>query len=399
MNNIANDENKGRLLIVDDDRIISDLLSLSLGKCGYLMDAVESGEECLAKITDINPDVIIMDIDMPGIDGIQTCQKLKEQPGMHDLPIIFLSSSDNLKDRLRAYEAGAHDFIGKPFNPEEIRCKVDVAMRMKASREKNVGAKKEADNTAMTAIFSLGELGAALKFTRDSLSCKSLKSLANLAIHALKTNGIDIHVQLRSQSHGDMTVTVDGLASPLEISVIEMSRAQGRIFQFSKRLIVNYESVSILVLNLPIENEDLTGRIRDYVAIICETCEAALENILLRLDANARAEELQRLVEATQIAIMNLQNRYRLQQADTRFELDQMIHAMEDMYITLGLLESQEKSVSQLIHAAKNKIMDCFEKGTVNESEFNEILARLEHEASYSVLIEEDQFSDSIDLW
>ena len=134
----------------------------------------------------------------------------------------------------------------------------------------------------------------------------------------------------------------------MEVSVFELSLKQGRIFQFSRRLIINYESVSILVLNLQLDDDEKAGRIRDYAAIICETSEAAVENILLRLDANARTEELRQLAEATQSAIENLHTRYRLQQADTRFELDQMIHAMEDMYVSLGLLESQEKTVNYL---------------------------------------------------
>lgn len=398
---------KGHILIVDDDPIVSGMLAASLGKHGYAVTCADCGESCLQQISSSAslPDVVIMDIEMPGINGYETCRILTSQPETQELPVIFLSSLESLEDRLTAYDSGAFDFIGKPFNPEVMRRKIDIAMRVKANRERQVGEKKTADNTAMTAIFSLGELGIALKFTRDSLRCRSLKSLATLAINALKTNDLEVHVQIRTEHHGTLTMTAMGPANPLEVSVIEMSSRQGRIFQFSKRLIVNYDSVSILILNLPTDDAELTGRIRDYVAIICETCEAAVENILLRLDAKARAEELRHLVEITQTAVSNLQARYLMQQSDARFELDQMISSMEDMYVSLGLLESQEATVSHLIHSAKHKIMERLEHGMVGEAEFAEILSKLTQAADYSVALD-DEFEavdtdaeDDIELW
>lgn len=400
MTNVASTELKGRILIVDDDEIVSGMLTVLLEKYAYAVNSVECGEDCLAQISDINPDALILDIHMPGIDGYEVCRKLRERPETQDLPIIFLSGLETLDDRLKAYDVGGDDFIPKPFNSEEIRRKVDIAMRIKRRRDQNIVEKQVADTTAMTAIFSLGEFGAALKFTRDSLRCRSLHSLAKLAINALQTIGVESHVQIRTRDFGTLTVTPDGPASPLEVSVFELSLEQGRIFQFSRRLIINYDSVSILVLNLQADDDEKSGRIRDYAAIICETGEAAVENILLRLDANARAEELRQLAQATQTAIENLHNRYRLQQADTRFELDQMIEAMEDMYVSLGLLGSQEKAVSHLIHSAKNNVMNRLEQGMVGESEFTEILERLAQAANYSVPVEEEsEDDDSIDLW
>lgn len=402
MTNTSAEAVKGNIMIVDDDPIVSGMLSAYLSKFGFNVVSVDSGEECLGTVQDILPDVVIMDIEMQGIDGYETCRILGNQASTQDIPVIFLSGLDNLEDRLKAYDVGAFDFIGKPFNPEVMRHKISVARRLKIHGDRHIDAKQVADNTAMTAILSLGEFGVALKFTRDSLRCRSLKSLATLAINALKSNDLEVHVQIRSQNYETITMTPTGPASPLEVSVIEMSSHQGRIFQFSKRLIVNYDAVSILVLNLPIDDAELTGRIRDFVAIICETSEAAVENILLRLDANAKAEELRQLAAITQNAIANLHDRYRLQQSDARFELDQMIQAMEEMYVSLGLLESQEATVSHLIHSAKAKVMQSLEKGTVNESEFQDILARLTQAADYKVAMDDEVEpvdDGDIELW
>lgn len=397
MINETTTELKGRILIVDDDPIVTGMLTLLLEKYGYAANSVESGEDCLSNIAEINPDAVILDIEMPGIDGYQTCQRLRDAAETHDLPVIFLSALESLDDRLKAYDVGGDDFIAKPYNPEEMRRKVDIAMRIKRRREQYLAS---ANSTAMTALFSLGEFGAGLKFTRDSLSCRSLQSLARLAINALQSNGLDSHVQIRTESFGILTLTPEGQATPLEISVFELSRQQGRLFQFSRRLIINYDSVSILVLNLPLNDPESVGRIRDYAAIICETAEAAVENIVLRLEANDRAEELRQLVEATKGAIDTLHVRYRLQQEDTRFELEEMLHAMEDMYVSLGLLESQEATISQLINSAKDKVMMRLEAGMVGESEFNDIVQRLSQAANYTVPMEEEPpASDAIDLW
>lgn len=402
MNTHSEQQIKGHLMIVDDDPVGSGMLAMSLSKKGFEVVEVESGEACLEKVATEVPDVVLLDIEMPGIDGHETCRRIRAGAATRELPVIFLSSRDGLEDRIQAYDSGADDFIAKPFDPEEVHRKVNIALRIRSIHEKLLTEKTAANSTTMTALNSMGETGIVLKFTRDSLSCKSLHSLAMLAVNSLKSYGIESHAQVRS-AFGTLTVKPDGPASPLEASVIDQSQNQGRIFQFKRRMIVNYDSMSILVMDMPLEDPDAAGRIRDYVAMVCETGDAAVDNIVLRLEANARAEELQRLTAATKAAIENLRVRYQTQQIDTRVELDRMVHNLEHMYSSLGLVNSQEMSISNVVRNAQNEVMHHFEQGAVDDEAFNAILEGLASAANYKVEVEAEEggpaSASSIDLW
>ena len=392
-------QSKGRLLIVDDDPIVAGVLGISLENSGFEIFELTSGQECLERIGDIQPDVIFLDIDMPGIDGYETCRQLRARPDTQDQIIIFLSAKDDLDSRLAAFDVGADDFVAKPFVAEEICRKANVAIKFKAGHKKLVAEKVMANNETLLLLTSLEETNTVLKFTRSSLGCRSLNSLAELVVGALKECGLTGHVQIRSH-HGTLAMTPKGAASPLESSVIELTKDQGRIFQFKRRMIVNYDSISALVMDMPVEDIAATGRIRDYVAMICEVGEDAVANINLRLDANCRADELRQLVEATRMALEKLHILQRMVQTDSRIGLDQMVNTLEGMYISLGLLESQEFTISKVIRDAVAGVMDTLDQGSAADEDFKVILENLDKASEYRVEVEgEGALASKIELF
>jgi DNA-binding response OmpR family regulator len=389
MNNPNNSQGKGRLLIVDDDPIVSGMLGVSLSIAGYDVTELESGVDCLERIADLKPDAIFLDIEMPGIDGYETCRRLRARTDTSDLIIIFLSAWDDADSRLAAFDAGADDFVAKPFNAEEVCRKANVAVKLKAERKKMHSEKVIADGDAILALTMLEETNTVLKFTRSSLGCRSLQSLAQLTVDSLTLCGLTSHVQIRSD-FGTLTMTPEGPASPLAASVIELSKDQGRIFQFKRRMIVNFESISILVIDMPVEDLSSSGRIRDYVTMIGESGVAAVDNILMRLDANAHAIGLRELVEDTRVALAKLHTLHRALQSDTRIGLDQMVHAVEGMYISLGLLDSQEFRISKVVRDAVNGVMDLLENGASADQDFKAILKNLAKASEYMVAVDDE---------
>ena len=299
---------------------------------------------------------------------------------------------------MAAFDVGADDFVAKPFVAEEICRKAKVAVRLKADRNKLFSEKVMADSETLLLLTSLEETNVVLKFTRSSLGCRSLQSLAELMISSLKECGLTCHVQIRGH-HNTLTMTPRGTATPLESSIIELSKNQGRIFQFKRRMIVNYDSISILVIDMPVEDVAAAGRIRDYVAMICESGEDAVDNINLRLDANNRADELRQLVEATRTALEKLHDLHCSLQADTRFGLDQMVLTLEDMYISLGLRESQEFTISEVIRDAVTSVMKILDQGSAADDDFKVILQNLDKASEYRVDVDEDALAAKIELF
>lgn len=398
----AADPISGRILIVDDDPVAAGMLGVSLGAAGHEISEANSGEAALAQLAGLAqealPDIVFLDIEMGmGIDGYETCRRLRAGDTTRDLPVIFLSGHDGLEDRLHAYDAGGSDFMAKPFVPDEVLRKAEVAIRHYRRQQATAAAHRSSFGAAMTALTTLGESGVTLKFSRDALGCHTLGALATLVIRSIRSFGIDCHVQLRTPSQ-TLTLTPQGPASPLEESVIEKTRAMERIFSFRNRMIVNYDSVSLLVMNMPVADDDLCGRIRDHATMIAEAAELAADNINLRNEAVSRSFILRQLADASRQAVEELRSNYRDLQVATRHELETMTHSIEGMYVHLALTNKQEFTISDTVRGAVNHVLALFERSSELDQNFAGIVAGLTQASEYTVA-QEDEMAPSIELW
>jgi len=183
-------------------------------------------------------------------------------------------------------------------------------------------------------------------------------------------------VQVRTPT-GTYTFTQQGPASPLEESVFGMVHGLERIFQFKSRMVVNYEHVSLLVNNMPIDNPDLCGRIRDNASYIAEGAEASAKAISQREEDEARTAQLHRVTQRTRDALENLRGQYRKQQHDTRFILYALTEKMEKIYISLGLTEGQEKTVDDTVKSSVAEALKLFERGLDFDGQFTAVLDEL----------------------
>jgi CheY-like chemotaxis protein len=394
----------GRILIVDDDPIAAGMLGVSLSADGHAVTEVNSGEAALAKLNETSaaalPEVVFLDIEMGmgmGIDGYETCRRLHALDVAHDLLVIFISGHDGLEDRLRAYDAGGSDFIAKPFNPDEVLRKAAVAIHHRRRHETAATESRDSFATAMTALTSLGESGVTQTFGRRALGCHSLPALATITIDSMRAFGLDCHVQLRSPMT-ILTLTPQGMASPLEESVFEKVQAMGRIFSFGNRMVVNYDGASLLITNMPVADSDLCGRIRDHAAMIAEAAELAVGNINLRTEVIVRADELHRLAEATRAAVDELRNNYRHLQVASRHELETMTHTIEHMYTHLALTDQQEFAISDAVRGAVEHVLTLFESSSRLDESFAGIVEGLT-KAGECTITQEDQAPPAVELW
>ncbi len=126
---------RGDLLIVDDDPKITSLLRRALSAEGYEVRTAANGSEGLARVRERQPDLVVLDLLMPGIDGLEVCQRLREES---DIPILILTAMDETQDRVRGLDSGADDYLVKPFELEELLARVRALLRRRESREQRV---------------------------------------------------------------------------------------------------------------------------------------------------------------------------------------------------------------------------------------------------------------------
>lgn len=363
----------GRVLVVDDNMISIESARQAL-QAHFEVDTADSGEACLEKLAAGGnlPDLILLDIEMGGIDGFETCRKLRE---VHDTPVIFVTSHDDLPECIKAFDSGGDDFLVKPFDPDVMLRKAQRIVQHQAVRKSLAAEKESLSSMAMGFLRNLGDTGVLLAFMRSSLGLSDYEELAKRLLEATANYGVRCHVQVRHDG-GRCTLTPNGNASPLEESVLEKSATMGRIFQFSRRLVVNYDAVSILILDLP-DNEEEHGKLRDNIAILAETAEAIAETIGMRKESALRAEALQTAISETAETVESVRQIYAAQQTDTRLSLESMIEDVEKSYFNLGLTELQEARVSNILRDGADRTLTLFEVGIEIDRRLGQILDAL----------------------
>ena len=120
---------KARLLVVEDDNDISNMLKIYFSGLGYDVDVAPRGAEALEKTRQVLPHLIVLDIMLPDIDGYEVCRNLRTSTRTSHIPVIFLTQKDERSDRLQGLELGADDYITKPFDIEELKLRVQGAIR------------------------------------------------------------------------------------------------------------------------------------------------------------------------------------------------------------------------------------------------------------------------------
>ena len=127
---------KGRILVVDDEIYIVHILDFSLGMEGYEVVTALDGEQALEKARSEKPDLIVLDIMMPKLDGYETCKRLKADPATKEVPVILLSAKGRNVDQKVGFEVGADDYITKPFSPRKLVERINAILGHGTSQQR-----------------------------------------------------------------------------------------------------------------------------------------------------------------------------------------------------------------------------------------------------------------------
>src|SRR5688572_361168 len=145
-------EDADRVLLVDDDVTNLDVLRHTLDGRGYRLFVTRSGESAIEVARRVHPFLILLDVVMPGIDGYETCRRLKQDPETREAAVIFLSSLDETKDKVRGLEVGAVDFVSKPFQSDEVVARVNTHLTLQRLRRQ-----LEARNTELARELAVAQ--------------------------------------------------------------------------------------------------------------------------------------------------------------------------------------------------------------------------------------------------
>lgn len=121
-----------RVLVVDDEEDILQLVEYNLEKNGFDVTCVESGEEALRSARANQPDVMVLDLMLPGLDGLEVCRSIKGEARTRDIPVLMLTAKGEEADVVKGLEMGADDYVTKPFSPKVLVARINALLRRKA---------------------------------------------------------------------------------------------------------------------------------------------------------------------------------------------------------------------------------------------------------------------------
>jgi two-component system response regulator VicR len=126
---------KKKVLLVDDEKTLVKALKFNLEKEGFLVEEAFNGEEALDKAFKVNPDIIILDLMLPGLDGFEVCREIRKK---EEIPIIMLTAKGEDIDKVLGLELGADDYMTKPFNPRELVARMKAILRRSGTRDEGL---------------------------------------------------------------------------------------------------------------------------------------------------------------------------------------------------------------------------------------------------------------------
>ncbi|MEX3940535.1 response regulator [Paraburkholderia sp. BR10937] len=214
------------VLVVDDTAANLGLVVETLEAEGLRAAVARDGQEALRRAEIVKPDLILLDVIMPGLDGFQTCRALKENPVTRDIPVIFMTSLSQTEDKINGFRVGAMDFVTKPLQMEEVAVRVQTHLKLRAlqrtQQEQNVRLEEEIKTRIRAQDALLEVLGA-------------VKHVSNAIAHDLRTPLAELRSRLEILMLGLKKKGDDETLNQLEVAVADVDRVIG-IFNALLRL-------------------------------------------------------------------------------------------------------------------------------------------------------------------
>jgi two-component system, sensor histidine kinase and response regulator len=280
------------ILVVDDEPSNFEVIEALLSITGYVLHYINRGQDAISALDKLNPDVILLDVMMPGIDGIEVCRQIKAMPKWQAVPIIMVTALTGAKDLARCLEAGADDFVGKPINGVELRARVQSMLRIKKQHDRIQSLSKLQRNNIHSLENSLNELrlDLAVSFPTE-LNTPLNTILANIGrlkqnMHEMTTSEVSDTLEIVNKSTIELSKLNQDFLFYLQLSLPEKDAkkyetcdARTTIEQLTIRRTAQLKTSTRLNLNiedaeLAVAGEDLKYIVDEFLTRILKISEA-----------------------------------------------------------------------------------------------------------------------------
>jgi len=340
---------------LDDDETNLQLVISSLEQQFYVETLSES-LGALEKIRAIKPELVILDVNMPDINGYEMCRLIRQDSDLSGLPVVFLTCLTTLSDRLEGYDAGGDAYLGKPFKIAELTSVIHVHLHRRHQLDVIQEQMLSAQDMAMTMMKTQSELGEVVQFSRNVSRANNIEAFTSTLFDTLARFGLESSIQINLLSGALHRRSDAGALTGMEQELFELSSGAGRITSFGNKCIYTSKHLVLLVKNVPLEDIELAGRLRDHLAIVVDSADVSLR--LIEQDLQLK----QKKIEVSGTSLNTINNEFdsildRLKQMDSQAKqaFESLSLNIEMSFLYLGLTEQQEGQLLTLVKESREK--------------------------------------------
>lgn len=366
------------ILIIDDDRLSQKLILKALAQGGLAARVAGDGSAGLAEAQRQCPDIVLLDVEMPGMNGYTVCDQLRADATTRDAAIIFLSGRGSLRERMQGYEVGADDYLVKPFEAEHLLARIKVLIKYREERGELKSQYELACKTAMTAMTGSSELGQAIQFMERSFGYSDVHQLAQGLFEATDRLSLEccLMVMMDDETHWYAS---DGSISPLEKELLEMNERQVRFMDFGLRTIVNFPELSLLVKNMPVHDMERYGRIKDLLPVLLSATQAKIASLKIQDALRKQSGEVLSTFGSMRGSLYRLAKTLVRNRDHCDQLMRQTVIDISDILLRMGLEEDQEQFLLNRVETTIDEVAERMNAGAHIRSAFTSVLASMQH--------------------
>lgn len=360
-----------KIACIDDNPTNNLLLERALSP-EYVLQSFSNAEEFLNHPNYLYGfDLLLLDINMPGLNGLELTTRLRKEGSTQQ--VILISALVTVEDRLKGYDAGCDDYICKPFNVDELRRKIQVNKNLWELGQHHQQKLDSASEAAFTAMQQASEMGVLVNFSRDLTRVANLEELSRISHDLLEHFGLNGIFRFHDDVYqGDIE------ASPLEVDLLMVTSDAPRIMEYGKRALYNSPYASVLIRNHPVDNAELTGRLRDHLAIFIETLDDKVQSLYLKKDFDGQkrqaiydsVQSLNQSFGRVQEAARDVDDKLKLLIENGRIKISEILHG-------LSLHESEEAQVLEAIEEMFDQFIELESSSMMMADGVDEIIDKM----------------------
>lgn len=384
--------NQIELLVIDDDHLLHNIISKIPSIDEFSIRYANNGVKGIEMAEQLLPDIIILDIEMPILNGYETCLRLRENEKTKQVPILFLSAHSSLQDRMKGYEAGGDDYLAKPFENDLLLARINILLKYQEQSRVLSELYQTAQLTATTALTGLGELGTAMQFLEKSISYANIDELVSGLFQTLSLFQLDCYLMLISKNQVSWYSQI-GAVSPIEKDLIDMSDKQIRFLDFGEKTLVNYPVISLLVKNMPLDDMDKYGRVKDILPVLVAAANVKIAAFDIQQSLIAQNDEMLETFKNIRRYLFHMGTAIVSGRDESKTLTNELIHSLHADLLRMGLEQDQEDYLIDQIDSVSQNILEKMNSG----AEIREVLDYILRNLKNLIVKQESIINDFVD--